>query len=110
MDGVFATQSREHGVPSGTMFEAKMGGIHLIRPLHKDHKLWRYVDFQKLVLLLQRKALWLNRLDQFQDPFEGALPKSVLDVLSSLTVTELDNGTFSYESWRKRGCANCWFM
>lgn len=40
-----------------------------------DHELWRYMDFSKFVSMLQQKALWFTRLDQFPDPYEGLLTK-----------------------------------
>ena len=41
-----------------------------------DHtvKVWRYLDFTKFVALLDSRALFFTRADQFLDPFEGALP------------------------------------
>ena len=36
--------------------------------------LWRYIDFTKLVALLDRKALFFVRADKLGDPFEGSFP------------------------------------
>lgn len=43
-----------------------------------DHtvKVWRYLDFTKFVALLDSRALFFTRADQFLDPFEGALPRA----------------------------------
>jgi hypothetical protein len=35
--------------------------------------LWRYMDFSKYVAMLASQTLFFSRLDQFQDPFEGAM-------------------------------------
>jgi hypothetical protein len=35
--------------------------------------LWRYMDFSKYVAMLASQTLFFSRLDQLQDPFEGAM-------------------------------------
>lgn len=37
---------------------------------------WRYMDFAKLVSLLQHGALYFPRLDRLADPFEGSLSRA----------------------------------
>jgi Protein of unknown function (DUF2971) len=44
-----------------------------------DAKLWRYLSFAKLVSLLYAPRLHFTRVDQFDDHFEGAWPKSDLE-------------------------------
>jgi hypothetical protein len=39
-----------------------------------DAVIWRYVDFAKLVSLLESQSLHLARADVFDDPFEGSVP------------------------------------
>ena len=38
--------------------------------------LWRYMDFEKFVSILMRKALFFARVDKLGDPNEGAVPMS----------------------------------
>lgn len=38
-------------------------------------QLWRYMDFTKFVALLEAKALFFSRADQFEDEFEGGLSR-----------------------------------
>jgi hypothetical protein len=38
-------------------------------------KIWRYFDVTKFVSLLERRALFFSRADQFRDPFEGSWTK-----------------------------------
>ncbi len=45
-------------------------------PTDHDVKVWRYLDFTKFVALLDARALFFTRADQFLDPFEGALPRA----------------------------------
>jgi hypothetical protein len=85
-----------------------MNRIDILLPGNIDVKLWRYMDFLKLVDLLQRRALWFARLDQLRDPHEGLLPKSVRSALSVLSVESPAYSRFTYEEWRKRGCVNWW--
>lgn len=46
-----------------------------IQPSHKYAKLWRYMDFTKLLSLLEDSAIFLAPAISFEDPFEGVLPK-----------------------------------
>jgi hypothetical protein len=87
-----------------------MNRLDILLPGGIDVKLWRYMDFLKLVDLLQRRALWFARLDQLRDAHEGLLPKSVRSALSVLSVESAAYGRFAYEPWRKQGCVNCWHM
>ncbi|MBE5091945.1 DUF2971 domain-containing protein [Bacillus thuringiensis] len=41
--------------------------------IEEDAKLWRYMDFAKLVSLLSNESLYLCRSDKFRDVFEGRL-------------------------------------
>ncbi|MCU5651643.1 DUF2971 domain-containing protein [Bacillus cereus] len=41
--------------------------------IKEDAKLWRYMDFAKLVSLLSNESLYLCRSDKFRDVFEGRL-------------------------------------
>lgn len=43
-----------------------------------DAALWRYMDFTKLLSLLEKEALFLARADRLGDPYEGFLPKQAL--------------------------------
>lgn len=46
-----------------------------------DATLWRYMDFTKLLSLLEKQALFFVRADKLGDPFEGCFPKAVLEKL-----------------------------
>lgn len=43
-----------------------------VDPDNLNEKLWRYIDFTKLVSMLLTQSLHFVRADQFQDPFEGS--------------------------------------
>ncbi|WP_243495774.1 DUF2971 domain-containing protein [Priestia aryabhattai] len=40
--------------------------------MNQQKKLWRYIVLSKFIDLLNRKELFFTRLDNFEDPFEGA--------------------------------------
>ena len=39
-------------------------------------KVWRYMSFGRFVWMLKRKALWMSRVDQLGDAWEGVLGAS----------------------------------
>jgi len=41
--------------------------------------IWRYLNLDKFISLLERKSLFFCRADRFSDPFEGSLPKREAD-------------------------------
>jgi hypothetical protein len=49
-----------------------------------DTILWRYLDFVKFSLLLERHSLWFPRTDQFEDPLEGTYTDAEVEYLRSL--------------------------
>jgi hypothetical protein len=42
-------------------------------------KIWRYIDFTKFVSFSDGSKLYLARLDQMPDPFEGSLSRAEFD-------------------------------
>jgi len=48
-------------------------------PDGENLKLYRYLDFTKLVSLLRRHELFFCRTDRFSDPFEGSYPKREIE-------------------------------
>lgn len=43
-------------------------------PDNESTKIWRYMDFTKLVSLLDKKSLYFSNFKNFDDPFEGEFP------------------------------------
>jgi hypothetical protein len=75
------------------------------QPPH-DAKLWRYLSFAKFASLLQSGQLHFTRVDRFDDHFEGAWPKPVLDALRSIKGSSI-LWRFT-ESRRRSIVASCW--
>ena len=42
--------------------------------LEEIQKLWRYMDLSKFISLIEKKAVWLARVDTFRDKHEGRFP------------------------------------
>jgi hypothetical protein len=49
----------------------------LKKPNDENTKIWRYMDFTKFVSILDKRALFLSRIDRLGDKFEGSLPKEI---------------------------------
>ena len=47
-----------------------------IQPKDEEIKIWRYMDFTKLLSLINTCSLYFSRADKLGDPFEGSLPKT----------------------------------
>jgi len=77
--------------------------------------LWRYMDFARFLSLLERKALWFSRADQFEDPLEGTFTDAELAYLRehSVGVVEPQRSQMSVfvgmaEMMRSTTFINCW--
>jgi hypothetical protein len=46
-----------------------------LEPADKNVKIWRYIDFAKLMSLVNRKSLFFVKASELFDPFEGSLPR-----------------------------------
>ena len=106
--------------------------------MNQQKKLWRYIDLSKFIDLLNRKELFFTRLDNFEDPFEGAsTEKDYLDreqyikshlyaensedkhalfltyndeLIRYYTLNSMDDVTESFNAKRKLYFANCWHL
>ena len=55
-------------------------------------QLWRFMDFPKLVSLLDRNALFFTRAHKLEDHFEGTWSKATLQLLEGTTLREIVEG------------------
>src|SRR5688500_2598177 len=46
-----------------------------IPPEDQNAKIWRYIDYAKFVSLMDRKSLFFTKAINFDDPYEGTVPK-----------------------------------
>ena len=82
-------------------------------PSDRDATLWRYIDFTKLVSLLDTESLFFARADTLGDTFEGsfsranveARPGEFPDQPAMLAVVSVMNQLFRIHTF-----INCWSM
>lgn len=52
-------------------------------PPKENCTLWRYMDFTKLLSILESKKILFVRADKFEDPYEGSLPKLAVEAIKN---------------------------
>jgi hypothetical protein len=86
-------------------------------------KVWRYMDFTKLVSLIDTRHLFFSRADLLGDPFEGSLPRRSVHVRKHLVenfdlptekqqvlAEKLEKMYESNKLFPKYHAVNCWHM
>lgn len=68
-----------------------------ISPENKEQVIWRYLDFTKLVSLLESSELFFTRADKFEDQFEGSLPKPLVYGRNIWVKNMVEQGKLSQE-------------
>jgi hypothetical protein len=58
--------------------------------MNENKKIWKYMDLAKFLSLLTTESLYFSTPFQFQDPFEGELPKSHVDAHSKIHQNHID--------------------
>ncbi|WP_138434132.1 hypothetical protein [Winogradskyella algicola] len=82
----------------------------------QNYTIWRYMDFTKLLSLLEDKSLFFSRSDKFEDPYEGAWTKPSIDSLKErfskgeLPKKILERFIETIELEKTRMFINCWFI
>jgi len=90
----------------------------------KDQKLFRYIEIEKLILMITENALPLSRMTLFNDPYEGSYPKRFVEIekeafrrISGDKKPQdyradkegfLKNSKESEYNWRKNYFISCW--
>jgi hypothetical protein len=89
-----------------------------------DTKIWRYMDFIKLLDILYRSKIFFPRADQLGDPYEGSYPKLNVDYRNANTTAFLLPESLRnmntqdriralsnfHRSWRNFFGISCWCM
>lgn len=78
-----------------------------------ESRLWRYINFAKLVSLLDTRTLFLSRADRLGDPFEGSLSRLSNERLRKWEEQTGKPGAAAYLSQlmrlqQERVFVNCW--
>jgi len=90
-------------------------------PKNNNQKIWRYIDFTKLIDLLNTNSLYFARADNFDDFFEGAITKRTAEMRKVQTAALIRAGKlnpmYTPEWWhtsnqeaKKEFAINCWHM
>lgn len=83
------------------------------QPTEIEVPVWRYMNLAKLVSFLKSEAIYLSRLDQFTDPYEGTTTQRTADGIAEFlrqtgaksSITEVLG---FYEKSRKETFVSCW--
>ncbi len=73
--------------------------------------LWRYMSTEIFLGLLTTKKLYLSRADQFDDPWEGTLPKGTVDAMEDNWTSNPYSSKFivtTTDQIRSRLYLSCW--
>ena len=92
-----------------------------VQPENENVKIWRYMDFTKLVSLIDSRELFFTRADRFDDPFEGSWPRINVTarqiIPSEVPEGQQENFARSMASlgemnanWPQYSAINCWHM
>lgn len=92
-----------------------------IAPEDEDVKVWRYLDFTKLISLIDTRRLFFARADSFDDPFEGSYPRKNVDARKYAPEDMPDEGKQKYleamnrlgdtnKHWPRYTAISCWHM
>ncbi|WP_049971200.1 DUF2971 domain-containing protein [Haladaptatus cibarius] len=76
-----------------------------------DEQLWRYRSLGQYVTFLDREELWFSRADQFDDPYEGSLPRLNVEKRDmEFEKVRSEGMKRAIEGSRYFSFLNCWHM
>jgi hypothetical protein len=86
--------------------------VEQLSPPLADHTnptdlLWRFMDADKFMAMLESSCLWFARTDTFEDPCEGLVPQPWQDDLNSRIGSKLPRPT--PDSRMQTNFASCWY-
>lgn len=85
------------------------------QPENNKHFLWKYIDLHQLIFFLREGSLFFNRLDKYEDPFEGITTSILKNEVKRLKKKE---SVRKLKAWlktegtaemQKNQFVNCWF-
>ncbi len=79
-------------------------------PENDSMKLWRYIELEKFISLMETSELYFSRADYFRidDPFEGTFPKVEYNYMVKHQGKEIVRNLFDITS--KDSFINCWHL
>jgi len=80
--------------------------------INRQTPVWRYMNFEKFSWLLETSKLYHTRLDQFRDPFEGAVTNYYAQIRDSGKIepyfNQKEQEPLTFKSLRVCQFATCW--
>ena len=83
-----------------------------------DSRVWRYLNFTQLMSILERKSIWFSNISNFNDPYEGTIPrKNIEDEIQKIidesgvdrqTAKNIHQVVTSGNKYNVNGFVNCW--
>jgi len=91
------------------------------QPDDENTKVWRYMDFTKLVSLVDSRRLFFSRADRLGDPFEGSWPRINVQARSYIPESipaeyrdkfaqSMDNMGELNKHWPRYNAVSCWHI
>jgi hypothetical protein len=80
----------------------------LPQPTDESVKVLRYLTTNKFERFLRDSSIYLPRLDQFEDPWEGSLPKSAFSGSDEIAELGLASSVEGRRLWSKQFYVSCW--
>jgi hypothetical protein len=92
-----------------------------VQPNNEDAKVWRYMDFTKLVSLIDSSCLYFIRADKLGDPFEGSWPRINVEARELIPndlpkesrekfAKAMKNLPKVMKNWPRHNAISCWHM
>lgn len=79
-------------------------------PQNQQQKIWRYINTDKLLNLLDSQCLFFTPSDYFEDPLEGSLTKKDLEFLNELHPKVKKTVAHHAKNSKSLFGINCWHM
>lgn len=81
---------------------------HYPQPARRRQHVLRYLTTEKYERLLRDSGLYLARLDQFKDPYEGSLPLRIAGQKEEIRRFRLQSDEAGRRLWTKQYYVSCW--
>lgn len=79
-------------------------------PVSDTTEIWRYRNLKRYISILDGEHLWFSRLDKFEDPFEGSIPRKNKEYRTESYRQEIDRGrSTAREAYAYMSYVNCWY-
>lgn len=78
--------------------------------LNERKKIWKYMDLSKFLYLLVNQKIYMNRIDKFEDCFEGTISKGTIDIRQAVDPEDIDSLQRSVDFMRRTTYISCFHI